>query len=108
VIAASEASGDGGGGKTRDPTLMTLTGAQEWGQKKMEEMEMYGRIVLLWVQQTPAEARKVKGQAFVLQVLSEEEYREQQIYDEDDDDDDNDDDDDDEDAESWYPSTDEQ
>jgi len=43
-----------------------------------------------------------------VQVLSEEEYREQQIYDEDDDDDDNDDDDDDEDAESWYPSTDEQ
>jgi len=56
VIAASEASGDGGGGKTRDPTLMTLTGAQEWGQKKMEEMDRYGRMVLLWVRQPPPEA----------------------------------------------------
>ena len=117
VIAASSASASfGGGGKPRNQKLLTLTGAKEWGQQKMEEMDIYGRIVLLWIRHTPVEARKVKGQAFLLQVLSEEEYREQIEDDTDDDndnDDDNDDDADDDDDnededESWYHPTDEQ
>ena len=50
--------------------LVTLGPAKDWAKKRLEDMDLLGQVVLLWIQETPFESRVPKGKAYLLGFTS--------------------------------------